>query len=97
MLLLFIWQQLDMLQSQPVFPLDDSYITLQNAQELLGSASAFGQPGALAGATSLIHTLLTALLLAIVGNGLVALSCSLKRKHRVTFHYSMFPGGEKKF
>jgi hypothetical protein len=74
MLLLFIWQQLDMLQSQPVFPLDDSYITLQNAQELLGSASAFGQPGALAGATSLIHTLLTTLLLAIVGNGLVALS-----------------------
>src|SRR5262249_54188914 len=51
-------------QGTPVFPVDDAYITLHNAQ-VLHSGQDLNFPGspALTGATSLLHTLLVAFLL----------------------------------
>jgi hypothetical protein len=48
----------------PVFPIDDAYITLHNAQVLHGSAERnFPGTAALTGSTSVLHTLLVAVLL----------------------------------
>jgi hypothetical protein len=73
-LVLFIWQQVGMFSLEPVFPVDDSYITLQNANELLGNETAFRNGGSLSGATSIAHTLLVAAFILLTQNDLLALS-----------------------
>jgi hypothetical protein len=73
-LVLFIWQQVGMFSLAPVFPVDDSYITLQNANELLGAEASFRATEKLSGATSIAHTLLVAAFIVITQNDLLALS-----------------------
>jgi hypothetical protein len=59
--LVLLWYALGMFWSSPVFPLDDAYITLQNALVLIGKRpEVFVGATPFSGATSFAHTLMTA-------------------------------------
>jgi hypothetical protein len=54
---------------QPVFPLDDAYITLHNASLFWGGRDAnYGDVSPLTGATSVVHLLLVSLLFPLIGD-----------------------------
>lgn len=62
-----LWLLHSLWQGAPIFPVDDAYITLHNAQALHSGADPnfLGSP-ALTGSTSLLHTALVALLLYVL-------------------------------
>jgi len=65
--LVYWWQLLGLTTSRPVFPIDDSYITLQNALILAGQhPEHFLEAGPMSAVTSIGHTLLVSLLVRLL-------------------------------
>lgn len=66
---LFLFISLTVWLNAPVYPIDDAYITLHNAEVLLtGIDKNYQNVSPLAGATSLIHLLLIALIMPVFGD-----------------------------